>query len=177
MMEKGNITMKSNQELFLMTMLTHDAADATARFCGIIGRWGCSLENLVLTRDQSGNSRMTVVVGGSAHQLDRIAQQTAKLCSVREVSLLSSQPLREDETLHLLLCADSLTHAEASHLCASHGAMICGRSDRALRIEMTGSPSSLAFFLNAAAPYGILSAEVSNVSTFPVEEELLKAAY
>lgn len=55
--------------------------------------------------------------------------------------------------------------------------MICGRTDSALRIEMTGDPAALAGFLSAAAPYGVLSAGVSNVSTFPMEEELLRAAY
>ena len=169
--------MKNNKELFLMSMLVSDSADAVARFCGVIGRWGCSLENMSLTRDFSGDSRLTVVVGGDAHQLDRIEKQTAKLCTVRSVTLLSPRALGEDETLHLSLRAGSLTHAEASHLCASHGAMICGRTDSALLIEMTGNPAALALFLNAAAPYGVLSAAVSNVTTFPVEEELLRAAF
>lgn len=169
--------MKNNKELFMMSLLATDAADALSRFCGILGRWGCSLEGMNLTRDWSGDARLTAVVGGDAHQLDRIAQQAAKLCTVRSAALLSPRPLGEDETLHLSLRAGSLTHAEASHLCAAHGAMICGRTDSALRIEMTGDPAALAGFLSAAAPYGVLSAEVSNVSTFPMEEELLRAAY
>lgn len=97
--------MKNNKELFLMSLLATDAADALSRFCGILGRWGCSLEGMNLTRDWSGDARLTAVVGGDAHQLDRIAQQAAKLCTVRSAALLSPRPLGEDETLHLSLRA------------------------------------------------------------------------
>ena len=31
--------MKNNKELFLMSLLATDAADALSRFCGILGRW------------------------------------------------------------------------------------------------------------------------------------------
>lgn len=55
--------------------------------------------------------------------------------------------------------------------------MICGRTDSALRIEMTGDPAASPDSSAPPAPYGVLSAEVSNVSTFPMEEELLRAAY
>ena len=168
--------MEKNKNLFLMSLLVTDAADALSRFCGVLGRWGCPLESMHLTADRSGLQRLTVIVGGDAHRVDRIVQQTARLCTVRSVSLPSARPLSSDETLHLSLQADSLSHAAASRLCASHGAMICGRTEDALLIEMTGDPASLALFLDAAAPYGIVGASVSNVSTFPVEE-MLRAAF
>ena len=57
--------MKNNKELFLMSLLATDAADALSRFCGILGRWGCSLEGMNLTRDWSGDARLTAVVGGA----------------------------------------------------------------------------------------------------------------
>ncbi|MPM81573.1 hypothetical protein SDC9_128627 [bioreactor metagenome] len=166
--------MKNLNGSYLVTMLTDDAALTLARFTGVLGRWGCALETLVISEDCTpGFNRLTCVFSSDPYQATRITSQTARLEQVTKLQLVSQSPLCDLSPLKVRISCNNLSHAEACRLCDRHNALISGRSDREMTIETESSPKGLAMFLNDVAPYGLLFAEVPNVSYFPLETEAL----
>ncbi len=166
--------MKNQTGSYLVTMLTDDAALTLARFTGVLGRWGCTLETLVVSEDCTpGLNRLTCVFNSDSYQAARIANQTARLEQVTGLQLVSQSALCDLSPLKVRICCNNLSHAEACRLCDRHNALISGRSDREMTIETEASPKGLALFLNDVAPYGLLFAEVPNVSYFPLESETM----
>ena len=162
--------MKSQNGSYLVTMLTDDAALTLARFTGVLGRWGCTLETLVVSRDcEPSLNRLTCVFSATAYQASRITKQTARLEQVSGLQLVSQNPLCGVSSLKVRISCDHLSHAEACRLCDRHSALISGRTDLEMTIETESDPKGLALFLNDVAPYGLLFAEVPNVTYFPLE--------
>lgn len=166
--------MKNQNGSYLITMLTNDAASTLARFTGVLCRWGCALETLVASEDRTpGLDRLTCVFCANPYQASRISSQTARLEQVRDLQLISQGPLCGVSSLKVRVSCDRLSHAEACRLCDRHNALISGRTEHEMTIETESSPKELALFLNDVAPYGLLCAEVPNVSYFPIESEAL----
>ncbi len=162
--------MKNQNGSYLVTLLTGDAALTLARFTGVLGRWGCTLETLVMSKDRApGLNRLTCVFVADAYQASRIASQTARLEQVTELRLVSQNPLCDVSPLKVRIACDQLSHTEACRLCDRHSALISGRTEHEMTIEAASNPKGLALFLNDVSPYGLLHAEVPNVSYFPLE--------
>ena len=162
--------MKNQTGSYLITLLTDDAALTLARFTGVLGRWGCALETLVVSQDCApGQNRLTCVFAADAYQAARISSQSARLERVSDLQLVSQNPLCDVSPLKVRITCDDLTHAEACRLCDRHSALISGRTEHEMTIETKSNPKGLALFLNDVAPYGLLHAEVPNVSYFPLE--------
>lgn len=170
----GELMMKNQNGNYLVTMLTDDAALTLARFTGILGRWGCALETLVVSEDRTpGLSRLTCVFNGNPYQASRITSQAARLEQVTGLQLVSQGPLRSVSPLKVRISCDHLSHAEACRLCDRHSALISGRTEHEMTIETESSPKGLVLFLNDVAPYGLLFAEVPNISYFPTEAKAM----
>ncbi|MFV0496714.1 MAG: hypothetical protein ACK5L0_00890 [Candidatus Fimivivens sp.] len=163
--------MKNQNGSYLATMLTDDATLTLARFMGVLGRWGCTLETLTVSKDCAGLNRLTCVFSATAYQTTRIMSQTARLEQVAEVQLVSQNPLGSISPLKVRISCDQLSHAEACRLCERHSALISGRTDIEMTIETQSDPKGLALFLNDVAAYGLLFAEVPNVTYFPLETQ------
>lgn len=169
--------MKNQNGSYLVTMLTNDAALTLARFTGVMGRWGCAIETLVISEDCTPDlNRLTCVFCANPYQASRITSQTVRLEQVRDLQLISQSPLGVVNSLKVRISCDRLSHAEACRLCERHNALISGRTEREMTIEAESSPKELALFLNDVAPYGLLFAEVPNVSYFPMEPEALTSS-
>ena len=170
----GESIMKNQNGSYLITMLTSDAALTLARFTGVLGRWGCALETLVISEDCTpALNRLTCVFSGNPYQASRIISQTARLEQVSDLQLVSQSPLGSVSPLRVRISCDSLSHAEACRLCDRHNALISGRTEREMTIEAESNLKGLALFLNDVAPYGLLFAEVPNISYFPLEAEAM----
>ena len=166
--------MEMQKKHFLLTMLTGDTALTLARFTGILGRWGCEIETLVVSQDQApGVTRVTSVFCGEPEQADRISKQTARLHDVSALQLVSHNALHNCNSLRVRISCDRLSHAEACRLCSRHNAMISGRTENEMTIETVGSPKNLAFFLNDVAPHGLLFTEMPNITFFPSDSDVL----
>ena len=166
--------MKNQTGSYLITLLTDDAALTLSRFTGVLGRWGCALEALVLTDDRDpALGRLTCVFSADPYQAARIARQAAGFEQVRALQLVSQSPLRDVGPLTVRITCDLLSHAEACRLCDRHSALISGRTEHEMTIEAESTPKGLALFLNDVAQYGLLHVEVPNVSYFPLEAEAM----
>ncbi len=166
--------MKNQNGSYLVTLLTNDTTLTLARFTGVLGSWGCALETLVMSKDRvPGLHRLTCVFIADAYQALRIASQTSRLEQVTELQLVSQNPLCDVGPLKVRITCDGLSHAEACRLCDRHSALISGRTEHEMTIEAESNPKGLAMFLNDVAPYGLLHAEVPNVSYFPLESQAL----
>ncbi len=162
--------MKNQTGSYLVTLLTGDAALTLARFTGVLGRWGCALETLVVSKDRAPDqNRLTCVFSADSYQSSRIISQTARLEEVTELRLVSQSPLCDVNPLKVRIACDQLSHTEACRLCDRHSALISGRTAHEMTIETASDPKGLALFLNDVSPYGLLHAEVANVSYLPLE--------
>lgn len=166
--------MKNQNGRYLLTLLTQDATLTLARFTGVLGRWGCPLETLVVSEDATpGSNRITCVFCGTPYQASRICSQAARLEQVVDLNLISQTALCHVSRLKVRIACGRLSHAEACRLCERHSALISGRTDDEMTIETESTPKGLALFLNDIAPYGLHFAEVPNISYFPLQSASL----
>lgn len=166
--------MKNKNGNYLLTMLTSDTALTIARFTSILGRWDCELETLVVSNDNApGVSRITCIFCADSIESLRIEKQTACLHNVSELQLISHSPLQNNNLIRVRISCEHLSHSEACSLCNRHNALISGRTESEMTIETISSPKGLALFLNDVSPYGLICAEMPNVSYFPLESEPL----
>ncbi|MDQ3328144.1 MAG: acetolactate synthase small subunit, partial [Chloroflexota bacterium] len=117
-----------------------DNPGVLTRVAGLFRRRNYNIESLVVGHSETpGVSRMTVVVAGSAPEVDQVAKQLLKLIEVLEVRDVSEgSPLLREMAL-IRVAADGAQRTEVTELAKLFGAKVIDVSHGSITLEMTGS--------------------------------------
>ncbi len=123
-----------------LVVLVRDNPGVLTRVAGLFRRRNYNIESLVVGHSETpGVSRMTVVVAGSAPEVDQVAKQLLKLIEVLEVRDVSEgSPLLREMAL-IRVAADGAQRTEVTELAKLFGAKVIDVSHGSITLEMTGS--------------------------------------
>ena len=134
-----------------------DESGVLSRISGLFARRGFNIESLAVgPAEQSGVSRLTMVVEGDDRTLAQMSKQLNKLINVLEVNDLTRTPAVERELMLLKVSAPPENRAAILDLVQVFRAKVVDVADQALTIEVVGDPGKLVAIENVLANYGSL---------------------
>jgi len=141
----------------LISVLTQDKSGVLTRITGLFSRRGFNIDSLVVCgTDESGVSRITMVVTADDIIISQVIKQLDKLVDVIKILELDEDDsvLRELMMIKIKVCDNQRTEIQSS--AQIYKAEIIDLSPESVVIELTGKPSKLDAFIELVKPYGII---------------------
>lgn len=139
-----------------LSVLVENKPGVLARIAGMFARRGYNIRSLAVgPTDDERISRLTIVVGTEAVQLEQITKQLNKLVHVLKIVELDADESVERE-LHLVkVNADAQTRGQIIEIADVFRAKVVDVAQDAVTLEASGNPVKLAAMLELLEPYGI----------------------
>jgi acetolactate synthase I/III small subunit len=139
-----------------LSVLVENRPGVLARIAGMFARRGYNIESLAVgPTDDERISRLTIVVGAEAVQLEQIIKQLNKLVHVLKILELDVDASVDRELQLVKVSADAQTRGQIKEIADVFRARIVDVDHDALTIEASGKPDKLAAMLDLLEPYGI----------------------
>lgn len=164
-----------------LSVLVEDEAGVLTRISGLFARRGFNIESLAVgAAEQSGISRITMVVSGDDRVIEQIVKQLYKLIHVIKVQDVTETPCVERELMLLKVSANSATRSEIIELAQVFRARVVDISDDSLTLEVVGDPGKLVAIVQMLEKFGIRevarTGKISLTRESGVNTEYLKLA-
>jgi acetolactate synthase-1/3 small subunit len=141
----------------VLSVLVDNHAGVLARVSSLFGRRGFNIDSLsVSATDDSGLSRITIVVSGDETELGQILRQTEKLAETRAVFLVEPGMGVLRELLLVKVGADEATRPALREIATVYKAKIIDLSPGSMIFELTGEPEKIDAFLGMLETYPLL---------------------
>jgi acetolactate synthase I/III small subunit len=139
-----------------LSVLVENRPGVLTRIAGMFARRGYNIHSLAVgpTVDERV-SRLTLVVGAEAVQLEQIIKQLNKLVHVLKILELDPEEAVEREMQLVKVTADPATRSQIVEIAEVFRAKIVDVSHDALTIEAAGNPGKLEALVELLEPYGI----------------------
>jgi acetolactate synthase I/III small subunit len=139
-----------------ISVLVENKFGVLVRIAGLFSGRGFNIDtlNVAPTHDET-QSRMTIVTKGDEAVLEQIIKQLNKLVDVIKVQDFREGEYVERELVLIKVNADSKTRPEIMQICDIFRAKIVDVAHKNLTIEITGTDSKVAAFLELMEPFGI----------------------
>lgn len=122
-----------------LSVLVEDEAGVLSRIAGLFARRGFNIESLAVgPAEQSGISRVTMVVPGDDSVIEQLTKQLYKLINVLKVNDITEKPCVERELMLLKVNATNSTRSEIINFAQIFRARVVDVSDESLTIEVVG---------------------------------------
>lgn len=139
-----------------ISVLVEDEAGVLTRIAGLFARRGFNIESLAVgPAEQSGVSRITMVVSGDEKVVEQLIKQLYKLISVLKVQDISQQPCVERELMLIKVNATASNRDEVIQLAQIFRARVVDLSEEALTIEVVGDPGKIVAIIQMLNKFGI----------------------
>ena len=140
-----------------LSVLVQDEAGVLTRIAGLFARRGFNIESLAVgPAEQSGISRITMVVPGDDHIIEQLTKQLYKLINVLKVQDITGVPCVERELMLLKVNYNSsATRSEIIELAQIFRARVVDIGDDALTIELVGDPGKMVAIVQVLSRFGI----------------------
>ncbi|NEP62132.1 MAG: acetolactate synthase small subunit [Symploca sp. SIO2G7] len=139
-----------------LSVLVEDEAGVLTRIAGLFARRGFNIESLAVgPAEQSGISRITMVVPGDDGVIEQLTKQLYKLINVLKVNDITEKPCVERELMLLKVNANSNTRAEIINFAQIFRARVVDVSDGSLTLEVVGDPGKLVAIVQVLDRFGI----------------------
>src|SRR4029079_4843214 len=127
------------------------------RISGLFARRGFNIDTLAVgpTEDDSV-SRMTIVLDGASHPIDRVTKQLHKLVNVIKIRDLEPEETIEREMALFKVSADGQTRGEVMQLTEIVRGRVGDVSNRTATIEVTGTHDKIDAFEQMVRPFGLI---------------------
>lgn len=140
----------------LLSVLVENRPGVLTRIAGMFARRGYNIHSLAVgPTDQDHISRLTVVVGAEAVQLEQIIKQLNKLVHVLKIVELDPHESVERELQLIKVGAESSVRSQIIELADVFRAKIVDVAHDTLTIEVAGSPAKLEAMAELLEPFGI----------------------
>ncbi|MGB7566097.1 MAG: acetolactate synthase small subunit [Prochlorococcaceae cyanobacterium] len=140
-----------------LSVLVEDESGALSRISGLFARRGFNIESLAVgPAEQSGKSRLTMVVEGDDRTLEQMTKHLNKLVNVLSVLDLSRIPVVERELMLLKVSAPPEHRAAILDLVQVFRANVVDVAENALTLEVVGDPGKLVALEQVLESFGIL---------------------
>jgi len=126
------------------------------RVVNVLRRRSFNIDSLTVGHtDQSGISRMTIVVEGNDEVIEQVVKQLYKIIDVLKVSDVSEEQVVARELALIKVAASSGTRAEIMQIVDVYRAKIVDVAAEALMIEVTGPEEKIDSLLSLLRGFGI----------------------
>ncbi|MBQ8306623.1 MAG: acetolactate synthase small subunit [Blautia sp.] len=141
----------------IISLLVDNTAGVLSRIAGLFSRRGYNIDSLTVGETADDRfSRMTVVCSGDVMILEQITKQLAKLVDVRDIKILEPEESVSRELVLVKVAATPEQRQGIISVANIFRAKIVDVSQDSLVVEMTGSASKLAAFIDLMGSYEIL---------------------
>ncbi len=139
-----------------LSVLVEDEAGALTRIAGMFARRGFNIESLAVgSAEQSGVTRITMVVAGDEQSVEQVTKQLHKLINVLRVQEITTTPCVERELMLIKVNATTTSRREIIELATVFRARIVDVSEDTVTVEVTGDPGKMVAIIQMLAKYGI----------------------
>ncbi|MEL6579403.1 MAG: acetolactate synthase small subunit [Cyanobacteria bacterium J06621_12] len=139
-----------------ISVLVEDEAGVLTRIAGLFARRGFNIESLAVgPAEQSGVSRITMVVPGDEKVVEQLIKQLYKLISVLKVQDISQQPCVERELMLIKINATASNRAEVIQVAQIFRARVVDLAEEALTLEVVGDPGKIVAIIQMLTKFGI----------------------
>jgi acetolactate synthase-1/3 small subunit len=139
-----------------LSVLVENKPGVLTRVAGMFARRNYNIHSLAVgPTDDPRVSRLTVVVGTEAVQLEQIVKQLNKLVNVLKIVELEEGDGVERELQLVKVACDAVSRSQVIELADVFRAKIVDVDHDSLTIEAAGSPEKLAAMVELLEPYGI----------------------
>lgn len=137
-----------------LVALVQDRPGVLSRVTGLVRRRGYNIESLAVGHSETpGVSRLTLVV--ESEDVEQVVKQLYRLIEVLKVSDVTNDPTVEREMVLVKVHTTGGTRAEIVAMANVFNAKIVDVAVSSMVIEMTGTPSKVANFVDVIRPFGI----------------------
>jgi len=139
-----------------LSVLVENKPGVLTRIAGMFARRGYNIHSLAVgpTEDERV-SRLTLVVGTEAVQLEQIIKQLNKLVHVLKIIELDPEQTVEREMQLVKVGADPVTRSQIIEIAEVFRAKIVDVDQDSITIEAAGNPGKLEAMAELLEPYGI----------------------
>ncbi|MDG2615604.1 acetolactate synthase small subunit [Thermoleptolyngbya sichuanensis XZ-Cy5] len=139
-----------------ISVLVEDEAGVLTRIAGLFARRGFNIESLAVgPAEQSGISRITMVVPGDDSIIEQLTKQLYKLVNVLKVQDITETPCVERELMLLKVNATSVTRSEIIELSQIFRARVVDVGEDSLTLEVVGDPGKMVAIVQQLSRFGI----------------------
>ncbi|ELR99701.1 acetolactate synthase small subunit [Gloeocapsa sp. PCC 73106] len=139
-----------------LSVLVEDEAGVLTRIAGLFARRGFNIESLAVgPAEQTGRSRITMVVPGDEQVIEQLTKQLYKLINVIKVQDITTIPCVERELMLIKVNANSASRGEIIELAQVFRARIVDISDDTLTVEVVGDPGKMVAIVQMLEKFGI----------------------
>ncbi|WP_330203927.1 acetolactate synthase small subunit [Cyanobacterium sp. Dongsha4] len=163
-----------------ISVLVEDEAGVLTRIAGLFARRGFNIESLAVgPAEQSGISRITMVVPGDDDTIEQLTKQLHKLINVIKVTDITKIPCVERELMLVKVSANSSNRSEVLQIVQIFRAKVVDISDDSLILEVVGDPGKMVAIISMLSKFGIKeiarTGKVALVRESGVNTEYLKS--
>jgi acetolactate synthase-1/3 small subunit len=139
-----------------LSVLVEDEAGVLTRIAGLFARRGFNIESLAVgPAEQSGISRITMVVPGDDSIIEQLTKQLYKQINVLKVQDITEVPCVERELMLLKINATSNNRSEIIEIAQIFRARVVDVSDDSLTLEVVGDPGKMVAIVQLVERFGI----------------------
>jgi acetolactate synthase I/III small subunit len=139
-----------------LSVLVEDESGVLSRMSGLFARRGFNIESLAVgPAEQSGRSRVTMVVDGDEHSIEQLTKQLYKLVNILTVLDITDIPSVERELMLLKVSANSTSRSEILELAGIFRARVVDVAEDALTLEIVGDPGKIVAVIQVLGKFGI----------------------
>ena len=162
----------------VISVLLQNEVGALTRMTGLFSNRGYNIESLnVAPTDDPLVSRVTVVIEGSDAAIAQVNTQLAKLVDVVNIHDMTLGEHFERELAIVKLKLGTGGVAKVTLLAKEYGAEVLDDAADACTVELTGKPSEIDAFIQAASDIGKLSAVARSGSVAVSRGEVTLSSY
>ncbi len=139
-----------------LSVLVEDEAGVLTRIAGLFARRGYNIESLAVgSAEQSGVSRITMVVPGDDSTIEQLTKQLYKLINVLKVQDITQTPCVERELMLIKVNANSSNRHEVVEVAQVFRARIVDMSEETVTVEVVGDPGKMVAILQMLTKFGL----------------------
>lgn len=139
-----------------LSVLVENKPGVLTRIAGMFARRGYNIHSLAVgPTDDERISRLTIVVGTEAVQLEQITKQLNKLVHVLKIVELEEDSSVEREMQLVKVNADPAVRSQIIEIAEVFRAKIVDVDHDSITVEVAGNPGKLAAMVELLEPYGI----------------------
>jgi acetolactate synthase I/III small subunit len=163
-----------------LSVLVEDEAGVLSRISGLFARRGFNIESLAVgPAEQSGVSRITMVVPGDDRVIEQLTKQLYKLVNVLKVQDVTEIPCVERELMLLKVNATSSTRSEIVELAQIFRARVVDVAEDSVTLEVVGDPGKMVAIVQVLLKFGLKeiarTGKIALTRESGVNTELLKS--
>lgn len=162
-----------------LSVLVQDEAGVLSRISGLFARRGFNIASLAVgPAEQTGVSRITMVVQGDNRTIEQLTKQLYKLVNILNVQDVTNIPSVERELMLIKIKINRENRTEALEIVSIFRANVVDIAENFLIIEVTGDPGKIVAIEKLLTKFGIIeiarTGKISLIRTSKINTEYLK---